>query len=72
LIADEPSMLVFDCRRLCKKTNPDEYKKQKRGGVGVVDLDTKDEDFITHFLTLRHTTTFYSLPIKKGISTKNV
>lgn len=34
-----------------KRTNPDEYKKQKRGGVGVVDLDTKEEDFVTTFLT---------------------
>ncbi|MBX4181770.1 DNA gyrase subunit A, partial [Candidatus Parcubacteria bacterium] len=34
-----------------KRTNPDEYKRQKRGGVGVVDLDTKEEDFVTNFLT---------------------
>ncbi|TSC66805.1 MAG: DNA gyrase subunit alpha [Parcubacteria group bacterium Gr01-1014_72] len=33
-----------------KRTNPDEYRKQRRGGVGVVDLDTKEEDFITHLL----------------------
>ena len=26
-------------------------ENRKRGGVGVVDLDTKDEDFITHFLS---------------------
>jgi DNA gyrase subunit A len=51
LIADEPSMLVLTAGGYVKRTNPDEYKKQKRGGVGVVDLDTKDEDFITHFLT---------------------
>ena len=25
-------------------------RKQRRGGVGVVDLDTKEEDFITIFL----------------------
>ncbi|MFA5651853.1 MAG: DNA gyrase subunit A [Candidatus Paceibacterota bacterium] len=51
LIADEPSMLVLTAGGYVKRTNPDEYKKQRRGGVGVVDLDTKDEDFITHFLT---------------------
>jgi len=34
-----------------KRTAPDEYKKQKRGGVGVVDLDTKEEDFVQHFVT---------------------
>ncbi len=51
LIADEASMLVLTSGGYVKRTNPDEYRKQKRGGVGVVDLDTKDEDFITHFLT---------------------
>ncbi len=50
LIADEPNMLVLTAGGYVKRTNPDEYRKQKRGGVGVVDLDTKDEDFITHFL----------------------
>lgn len=51
LIPDEPSVLVLTSGGYVKRTNPDEYRKQKRGGVGVVDLDTKDEDFITHFLT---------------------
>jgi DNA gyrase subunit A len=51
LIPDEPSMLVLTAGGYVKRTNPDEYRKQRRGGVGVVDLDTKDEDFITHFLT---------------------
>ncbi len=51
MIADEPNMLVLTAGGYVKRTNPDEYRKQKRGGVGVVDLDTKDEDFITHFLS---------------------
>ncbi|MBU6370851.1 MAG: DNA gyrase subunit A [Patescibacteria group bacterium] len=51
LIPDEPNMLVLTAGGYVKRTNPDEYRKQKRGGVGVVDLDTKDEDFITHFLS---------------------
>jgi DNA gyrase subunit A len=33
-----------------KRTNPDEYKAQKRGGVGVIDMSTKEEDVVTHFL----------------------
>jgi DNA gyrase subunit A len=33
-----------------KRTNPNEYKSQKRGGVGVVDIATKEEDIVTHFL----------------------
>ncbi len=51
LIADESSMIVLTSGGYVKRTNPEEYRKQKRGGVGVIDLDTKDEDFITHFLT---------------------
>ncbi len=51
LIPDEETVLVLTTGGYIKRTNPDEYKKQKRGGVGVVDLDTKDEDFVTTFLT---------------------
>lgn len=47
LIPDEESVLVLTSGGYIKRTNPDEYKKQKRGGVGVVDLDTKEEDFVT-------------------------
>lgn len=51
LIPDDDSMLVLTKGGYVKRTNPTEYKAQKRGGVGVVDLDTKDEDFITNFVT---------------------
>jgi len=51
LIPDEENVLVLTTGGYIKRTNPDEYKKQKRGGVGVVDLDTKDEDFVTNFLS---------------------
>ena len=34
-----------------KRTDKDSYKSQKRGGVGVIDMDTKDEDFVNIFLT---------------------
>ena len=51
IIPDEESVLVLTAGGYIKRTNPDEYRKQKRGGVGVVDLDTKEEDFITTFLT---------------------
>ena len=50
LIADEESVLVLTTGGYVKRTNPDEYRKQKRGGVGVVDLDTKEEDFISHLI----------------------
>jgi len=51
MIPDEDSVLVFTSGGYIKRTNPNEYKKQRRGGVGVVDINTKEEDFISHFLT---------------------
>ena len=51
LVSDEESVLVYTSGGYVKRTNPEEYRKQRRGGVGVVDLDTKEEDFITQFLT---------------------
>ena len=51
LIPDDESILVLTSGGYIKRTNPDEYKKQKRGGVGVIDLNTKEEDFVTTFLT---------------------
>ena len=51
LVADEESVLVLTRGGYIKRTNPSEYRKQKRGGVGVVDLDTKEEDVVSHFLT---------------------
>jgi len=51
LIPDEESILVLTQGGYIKRTNPAEYRKQKRGGVGVLDLHTKEEDFVTLFLT---------------------
>jgi DNA gyrase subunit A len=51
VIPDEDSVLVLTSGGYIKRTDPDEYKKQKRGGVGVVDINTKEEDFITHLIT---------------------
>jgi len=53
VIPDEESILVFTSGGYVKRTNPNEYRQQKRGGVGVVDLDTKEEDFITILLSAR-------------------
>ena len=33
-----------------KRTDPAEYRSQKRGGVGVIDLETKEEDFVNMLL----------------------
>lgn len=51
LVPDEESVLVLTSGGYIKRTNPDQYKKQKRGGVGVIDMNTKEEDFITNLLT---------------------
>jgi DNA gyrase subunit A len=51
VIPDTESVLVYTSGGYIKRTDPEEYRKQKRGGVGVVDLDTKEEDFITHLVT---------------------
>jgi len=50
LIPNEESVLVLTKGGYLKRTDPEEYRKQRRGGVGVVDLDTKEEDFVTNFL----------------------
>jgi DNA gyrase subunit A len=51
LIPEKESMLVFTAGGYVKRTDPGEYKSQKRGGVGVVDLETKEEDFITELVS---------------------
>ena len=51
LVTDEESVLVLTQGGYVKRTNPSEYKTQHRGGVGVVDLNTKEEDVVTDLLT---------------------
>ncbi|MDO8523931.1 MAG: DNA gyrase C-terminal beta-propeller domain-containing protein, partial [bacterium] len=50
LVPDMAAMLTLTSTGYVKRTNPAEYKKQNRGGVGVIDLDTKEEDFVIRFL----------------------
>lgn len=51
LVPDEESVLVLTKGGYVKRTNPSEYRTQKRGGVGVIDLNTKEEDIVTTLLT---------------------
>jgi DNA gyrase subunit A len=51
LIPDDESVLVLTKGGYVKRTNPAEYKSQRRGGVGVVDLNTKEEDVVTTLIT---------------------
>jgi DNA gyrase subunit A len=47
LVPEKETMLVLTAGGYVKCTDPGEYRAQKRGGVGVVDLETKEEDFVT-------------------------
>ena len=51
LIPDEENVLVLTNGGYIKRTDPKEYRKQKRGGTGVIDLNTKEEDFVNIFVT---------------------
>lgn len=51
LVPDDESVVVLTQGGYIKRTNPSEYRTQKRGGVGVVDMGTKEEDFVTTLLT---------------------
>lgn len=51
LVADEENVLVLTQGGYVKRTNPDEYRRQKRGGFGVVDIATKEEDVVTHLVS---------------------
>ena len=47
LIPDKESVLVYTKGGYVKRTDPSEYRTQKRGGVGVIDIEPKEEDFVT-------------------------
>ena len=51
LIPEKETVLVFTAGGYVKRTDPGEYHSQKRGGVGVIDLETKEEDFVTMLLS---------------------
>ncbi|NTV22333.1 MAG: DNA gyrase subunit A [Candidatus Yonathbacteria bacterium] len=51
LVEEKNAMLVLTKGGYVKRTDPSEYKAQKRGGVGVVDMNTKEEDFVTAFVS---------------------
>jgi DNA gyrase subunit A len=51
LIPDVENVLVLTSGGYIKRASPDEFRRQKRGGVGVVDLNTKEEDFVQTFIT---------------------
>ncbi|MDP3741529.1 MAG: DNA gyrase subunit A [bacterium] len=46
LIANEDAIIVVTKSGYVKRLPPDTYKKQGRGGKGVIGITTKDEDFV--------------------------
>lgn len=71
LVPDEESVLVITAGGYVKRTNPAEYKVQKRGGVGVIDMSTKEEDVVTHFLvTSAHSDLLFFTDYGKAYQTK--
>ena len=51
LIPEKESVLVFTKGGYVKRTDPGEYRTQKRGGVGVIDIEPKEEDFVTMLIS---------------------
>jgi len=51
LVQEKDAILVYTQGGYVKRTDPSDFRKQKRGGVGVVDMNTKEEDVVTHLLT---------------------
>lgn len=71
LIPDEENALVLTAGGYIKRTNPDEFHKQRRGGVGVVDLDTKEEDVVsTLLITSTHSDLLFFTDKGKAYQTK--
>lgn len=51
LIDEKEAVLVYTKGGYIKRTDPEEFRLQRRGGVGVLDLDTKEEDFVSMTIT---------------------
>jgi len=51
LVPQKECIVVFTSGGYIKRTDPTEYKKQNRGGMGVADMNTKEEDVITDVLS---------------------
>lgn len=51
LIADEPCVITLSNTGYIKRVPVDTYRQQRRGGKGVIGMDTKAEDFVEHVFT---------------------
>jgi len=62
LINDDDIVITLTHGGYVKRIDLDAYKKQKRGGVGVTGMGTKEEDFVEQILvtTTHHTILFFT------------
>ena len=51
LVPEKEIVIVLTQGGYVKRTDPEAYKAQKRGGMGVIDIETKEEDFVNNFIT---------------------
>ncbi|MFA5736880.1 MAG: DNA gyrase subunit A [Candidatus Paceibacterota bacterium] len=51
LVPEKEEVLTVTAGGYIKRTDPAEFRAQRRGGVGVIDVNMKEEDFVTIFLT---------------------
>ncbi|MEK7103940.1 MAG: DNA gyrase subunit A, partial [Patescibacteria group bacterium] len=50
LIPKEEAIIILTQGGYIKRTNPQEYKIQKRGGKGIIGMKTLQDDIVEHFL----------------------
>ncbi len=51
LVPEEDVAIVLTKSGYVKRSSPSVYRVQHRGGKGVIDISTKEEDFVTAFVT---------------------
>lgn len=51
LIPEEESIIMISRSGYIKRMNPNVYKLQRRGGVGIIGATTKEDDIIAHLVT---------------------
>ncbi len=50
LIPDEETVIALSYGGYIKRVNPSLYRTQKRGGKGMIGMETKEEDVVEHFV----------------------
>ena len=51
LVPEAEAVMVLTRGGYVKRISPEAYRSQNRGGVGVMDINTKEEDFVDMFMT---------------------